>query len=337
MIALQKSNGGFYEKWIEYCESKNLPYKIVDVYSTNIIAQLEGCSSLLWQFYQANPTDILMAKALLFSLEQKGINVFPNFRTAWHFDDKIGQKYLLEALDIPFVKTWVFYNKLEAKEWINHVDFPKVLKLRGGAGSQNVELINNKRAASKRIKQAFGRGIKNYKAWASLKERYRLFKKGAAPFSLVFKGIVRFIIPPGYVRHLGREKGYIYFQEFIPGNDHDIRVVVINDKAFAIKRLVRKNDFRASGSGDILYEKKHFSDELIKLSFDISDKLHSQCVAFDFIFLNNDPLIVEISYGFSPKGYEKCPGYWDKSLHWHETEFNPYGWMIENILNTRNE
>jgi glutathione synthase/RimK-type ligase-like ATP-grasp enzyme len=50
------------------------------------------------------------------------------------------------------------------------------------------------------------------------------------------------------------EKNYVYFQDFIPQNDFDIRIIVIGKRAFAIKRMVRKGDFRASGSGNIKYD-----------------------------------------------------------------------------------
>ena len=32
----------------------------------------------------------------------------------------------------------------------------------------------------------------------------------------------------------------------------------------------------------------------------MNDKLDSQCTAFDFIYENNKPLVVEISFGFNP-------------------------------------
>lgn len=131
---------------------------------------------------------------------------------------------------------------------------------------------------------------------------------------------------------MGREVGYIYFQDFIPNNDHDIRVIVIGDKAFAIKRMVRKNDFRASGSGNILYDKQYFDDQVIKLSFDIQVKLKSQCTAMDFVYKDDNPLLVEVSYGFVPEVYEDCPGYWDENLNWHEGKFDPYGRMVELVL-----
>jgi glutathione synthase/RimK-type ligase-like ATP-grasp enzyme len=129
-----------------------------------------------------------------------------------------------------------------------------------------------------------------------------------------------------------REIGYVYFQDFIPNNDYDIRIIVIGEKAFGIKRMVRKNDFRASGSGNIYYEKQHFGDETVGIAFDISKRLKSQCTAFDFVYDNKIPLIVEISYGFSPEGYNDCTGYWDSRLNWHEGTFDPYGWMVEMII-----
>jgi hypothetical protein len=130
-----------------------------------------------------------------------------------------------------------------------------------------------------------------------------------------------------------KEKGYVYFQDFIPNNNFDIRVIVIDNKAFAVKRYVRKKDFRASGSGKIAYGKEHFSSEIIMLSFELSEKLKTQCVAFDYVFgENGKPLVVEISYGFSTLAYDFCVGYWDRSLNFVEGSFIPQDWMIENIM-----
>lgn len=52
-------------------------------------------------------------------------------------------------------------------------------------------------------------------------------------------------------------------------------VVVIGDKAYANKRLARRGDFRASGSGNILYEKNLFDENTIELSFRLATKLKS--------------------------------------------------------------
>ena len=76
----------------------------------------------------------------------------------------------------------------------------------------------------------------------------------------------------------------VYFQEFIPNNGFDIRVVVIGKRAFAVKRFNRRGDFRASGSGKKEYDHKLFDVELISYSFDLAKKLSMQSMAYDFIY-----------------------------------------------------
>ncbi len=331
-IAIHETKGFFSDRWIPYCEANHIDYKLVDCYGSDIIYQLSDCDALMWHFNHKSPRASKFAKQLLFSIEASGKKVFPDYNTTWHFDDKVAQKYLLEAIEAPLAHAYVFYSKEEARNWARKTDYPKVFKLRTGAGSDNVRLVKSKNEAFRLIAKAFSRGFKQYDGWGNLKERYRKYSIGKTTLWDVIKGIIRLAYTTEYARVTGREVGYIYFQDFIPGNDYDIRVIVIGDKAFAIKRQVRKNDFRASGSGFILYEKKHFDEETVRLAFKITEKLKAQCMAYDFVYLDNKPLIVEISYGFAQKGYDACPGYWDKDLSWHEGKFNPYGWMIEDII-----
>jgi len=333
-IAIHNSPGSFSERWISYCTSKGINYKPVDCYRSDIVSQLSDCDALMWHFNHKSPRASKFAKQLLYSLQSSGKKVFPDFNTVWHFDDKIGQKYLLESMGAPLVPTYIFYNKQEALEWAGQTSYPKVFKLSTGSGSDNVRLVDSKRKAVGFIRQAFGKGFKQYNAWRNLKERFRRYRYGKTTLWDVIKGIARLLHTTEYSRVTGKEIGYVYFQEFIPGNDHDTRVVVIGDRAFAIRRMVRKGDFRASGSGEILYERELFNEEIIRLSFDLSVKLGTQCVAFDFVNDQGKPRIVEISYGFSPVGYDPCPGYWDKDLNWHQGSFDPYGWMVDNILNS---
>jgi glutathione synthase/RimK-type ligase-like ATP-grasp enzyme len=335
MIAIHNSNSGFHSRWLAYCKQKGIPFKLVNCFANDLISQLEGCNVLMWHHSQNDPKALLAAKSILFALEHAGIKVFPDFRTNWHFDDKVGQKYLLEALNIPLAQTWVFYSKQEALNWCSQTTFPKVFKLRRGAGSSNVRLIKTQKEAERVIRKAFGQGFTNYDGLGNLKERYRKWKLGKTTTWDVIKGMLRLFKKPAYNKIAGRESGYVYFQEFIPGNDHDIRVIVIGDKAFAIKRMVRYNDFRASGSGHILYEKEHFKDEWIQLAFQINDKIKAQSLALDYVFKDGNPVVVEISYGFAPEGYDSCVGYWDRNLNWYEGPIDPYGWMIDLAINEK--
>ena len=328
------STGGFTPRWIEYCEKNNIQYKKVNAYDTDIVEQLKDCDAFMWHHHQSNYKDVLFAKQLLFSLEQSGKVVFPNFNTGWHFDDKVGEKYLFEAIGAPVVPTFVFYTKKDANEWIDKTSFPKVFKLRGGAGSANVMLTHDKREARKLVKRAFGKGFPQYSSWSSLKERIRKYRLGKTDLKDVLKGIARFFVKPEFAKMHSSEKGYAYFQEFIPNNEYDIRVCVVDDKAFALKRLCRKGDFRASGSGNIIYDINQIDERCVQIAFDVNEKIQSQSIAFDFVFdKNGHPLIVEISYGYSIEAYDMCEGYWTKDMIFHSgTHFDISGWMVEEVL-----
>ena len=116
-IAIHHRKGGFSDRWIDYCENHGIDYKIVNAYDSDIIEQLKDCKALLWNHHQSNFKDKLTARRILFSLEHAGKKVFPNFNTGWYFDDKVAQKYLLEAIGAPLVPSYVFYDKQDAKKW----------------------------------------------------------------------------------------------------------------------------------------------------------------------------------------------------------------------------
>lgn len=330
-VAIQYSPISFSERWVAYCKEKKIDYVIVDCYRNDIIQQLKGCDALMWHFHHTNEKDVLFAKQLLYAVQLSGKKVFPDFNTMWHFDDKVGQKYLLESFNIPFVPTYVFYTYQDASNWAALTNFPKVFKLRSGSGSNNVQLVRNHKQAQYLIEIAFGKGFKD-NGLTPVKEMFQGMVQGTKSFSDFLKRLLRVVNPTNFSKLNNRHKGYIYFQDFVEGNTFDTRVIVVEQKAFAIKRLVRKKDFRASGSGKIIYIKQEIDERLVELSFKINSQLKTQCIAFDYILKNDSPMLIEISFGFLKEGYDRCPGYWDADLKWHEGPFNPYGWMIENLL-----
>ena len=332
-IAIHKAAWGFSPDWIRYCEQNKIEHIIVNCYDSDIINQVSDCDVLLWHHHHILAKDKLFAQQLLYSLEQAGMTVFPDFKTGWHFDDKLGQKYLLEAIGAPLVPTFAFYSKSDAIKWFEQTTFPKVFKLRGGAGSANVKLIKSKSAAISLANKAFGRGFAGYDRLGNLTEILRKFSIKKASSTDVLKSIRRLFMSTEFARIHGSERGYMLFQEFIPNNNFDIRVVVIGKKAFALKRMVRKGDFRASGSGYIKYEKSEIDERCVKIGFDVSEKLGANCVAYDFVFDTQDnPLIVEINYGFAHEAYFDCPGFWDRNMNWNETKFNAAELIIEQYV-----
>ncbi|WP_085897625.1 ATP-grasp domain-containing protein [Limimaricola soesokkakensis] len=333
MIAIHTRSGSFVTEWIAYCKERGIQYKEVDCFASDIIQQLRGCQALLWHWKHSDFRAQLFARQLIASVENMGITVFPDNSTAWHYDDKVGQKYLLEAVGAPLVETHIFYDKETAIQWIEQADFPKVWKLRGGAGSQNVQLIGSRRHARRLAKVAFSRGWRNSRFY-NLRDRIWQFKrdKTLGSFVNIGRGIVRSVLPHRANSRSSRQVDYLYFQNFIPESDHDIRVVVIGKRAFAIKRMVREGDFRASGSGAIHYEPAYIPKECIEIAFDVAADMQAQSCAFDFIYSGSKWLVIEISYTFTADAYRKCPGFWDRSMNWHPASVTPERFVLEDLL-----
>lgn len=332
-IAIHQNTWSFSERWVNYCKTKNIPYKIVNCFDNDIIEQLNDCDALMWHYSQGNHSELLAAKSILYALEHKGVKVFPNFQTSWHFDNKVAQKYLLEAINAPIVPSYVFYDKKRALQWVEDVDFPKVFKLKGGAASQNVKLVKNKKEANKLIKKAFDKGFKQFDGWSYFKDSIKKYQSGSKSVFDIGKAFGRMLIGTEFSKKSGNEVDYVYFQDFIPNNNSDIRVVVIKDKAFAVRRMVCKGGFKASGSGIKKYDKEDIDIRCVEIGFKLNELIKSQSVACDFVFdTNNNPLLLELSYGFAIEFYDPCPGYWDNNMVWYEGSFVPQDWMVENIV-----
>tara|TARA_R110001592_G_scaffold360679_2_gene669513 strand:+ start:124 stop:1164 length:1041 start_codon:yes stop_codon:yes gene_type:complete len=335
-IGIQPTPIGFTNRWIKYCQGHNIEYKLINCYGNDVIEQLSDCDALMWHHDLLLTKDNLVAKRLLFALEHSGKIVFPNFYSGWHYDDKVAQKYLLEALNAPIVPTYVYHDKKDALKWANNTTFPKVFKLKGGAGSSNVKLVKSKLEAIKLINKAFSKGMSPIQKSYFLKEKYRKYKLKKINLLQLLKGLFRYFLPinKGFITK--KETDYAYFQEFIPNNDGDYRINVINqNKACGVKRYNRENDFRASGSGkQLLLDNTNCRLDLLKIAFETAKKLKMDSIGFDFVIDKNDkPKIVEISYAF---GWDEVDdsgkGYWDEDLNWCKGEVKAHEWMIENVI-----
>ena len=331
MLAIHGSRSGFNPHWVDYCRKSGIPHKVVDCYASNIVEMVKDCRALLWHHSHSDPRDILIARQLLFALEHAGLTVFPDFRTAWHFDDKVGQKYLFEALDIPRLPTYVFVERMSALEWASTTDYPKVFKLRHGASSSCVWIVHNERQARRLIRRAFGRGLPVYSGRENLRGRIYKWWRGETDAIDIAKGIGRVFYPPRFSRVLGRQAGYVLFQDFASGNDSDLRITVVGDRAWGVRRWVPPGDFRASGSGRYSYGPDNVGIEAVALAFRLTKKLGSSCLAVDIVRKPDGSLaVIEVSYGFPFRG--NAPGFWDSSLNWHAANFRPEYWMLDLLL-----
>ena len=140
---------------------------------------------------------------------------------------------------------------------------------------------------------------------------------------------MRSFIGTKHSRKSNKIKNEVLFQDFIPNDGFDIRIIVIDGKAFGIKRVALKDDFRASGADKIIYDHNEIPIGAVKEAFKISTFLKADCLAYDFVVNKDEIYLLEINYGFNPVKYIDCEGYWDSNLIHRNVAFNPYGWMVD--------
>lgn len=334
IIAIHDRAGSFSDRWIAYCDAHGIPFRRVDCHAGNIIGQVRDADALMWHWDENDPAEGLIARQIIAAVESMGIPVFPSTRTCWHYDDKLGQKYLLEAIGAPMIESHAFYNLQKALCWIETVAFPKVFKLRCCAASSNVTLVRTRREAEHLCRTAFGRGLApttGYFADSRVKvRRIRSFRQLAEKLCRM-PAVMRSVRARG--RLLPIQKGYVLFQDFLSGHECDTRVTVIGNRAFAYRRRNRPGDFRASGSGVLDYDRDRIDLRCVRIALDTAGTIGSQSLAFDFLFdADKQPRIVEISYCYVSSFVHQCDGWWGSDLAWHPGHFWPEDLVIEDLL-----
>lgn len=288
----------------------------------------------MWHVHHSVSADMMLFHNVMNSADIMGIKTFPNFAGRWHFDDKMAQKFALESINAPLIETDIFFEEKDAETFIKNSPLPIVAKLKRGAGSSNVQLLNTKEEASNFIRKMFTTGVSPIpKVFNDMNQKLRMVKSIKSPLH-VLKRVKGYLIRQKKLANFSAiEIGYVYFQKFLKQNDFDTRIVVIGKKAFGIIRLNRDNDFRASGSGRIEYDIAKIDVNMVGISFDVCKKLGTQSLAFDFIYNENgEPKIIEISYAFSTRAYDKCEGYWTENLQFLKNEVNAENFMIEDFI-----
>lgn len=322
-------------EWIDYCEENSLKYEIVNCFSNNIIDKLRKFDILLWHFSHYSRQEMKFARSILYSAKSLGLCVFPNFNTAWHFDDKVSQNYLLETFKAKIPKYWVFYTYKDTKMFLdNFDDFPVIFKLKSGSGSSNVRLIKNKRKALKFAKKIFNKGFNPRPSFIFKSKSALKSSKSIKSIINKLKRVPDFLTSYINAKNLDKEQGYIYFQDYIPNKGEDLKVAIIGNKLSFLRRTVRKGDFRASGSGNIFYDKEDISKEMVESLFSLHEKLGFQTMGYDLVVNkeNNNFYIVEVSYGFSFEAQYKLGGYYKKDYTWVNKPLNVPREVLRNLV-----
>lgn len=330
-ICVHSGEAVFHDNWIKFIQEHGYQAKNLNMLSSTAIECISDCSAIMWHLSMF-PAKLQAASYLLNSIEHNHlIPVFPNWKTRWHFENKIAQYYLFNTLDIPIPNTYVFWDEEEALHYFHSASFPLVFKLARGASSINVDKIPNFNRARRKVISAFsGSGILSEPGYYPIHGRYGSDKIRNEIANIIVRILAGFrYICSGKYPPLPRdrwmpEKNCVLFQEFLEDNKYDTRITVIGNRAFGFRRFNRPNDFRASGSGVIDYNPGEIDLNAIVMAFKISKEGGFQSMAYDFLYDSTKALCVsEMSFGYQNVAIRNCPGYWDSQLNWHEGSMWP--------------
>ena len=180
-------------------------------------------------FYKSFVEDIILG------LELIGAEVIPGYKYLRAHHNKTFMEIMRdtsELEEIKDIKSAYFGTYEDFKENADTLKYPFVLKGAFGATGKTVTLVNNIREALSKTKD-----------FSSSKS-----------FFYDFRDFVRSIRHKGYDKESRHRRKFIV-QNLIPGMDRDYKILVFGKKFYVLERKVKKNDFRASGSGLISYTK----------------------------------------------------------------------------------
>lgn len=304
-VAVGLDRGGWHARFVDSLEGrrKELPllqYRVVNMDRSDWLEQIGDASLIIWKPPYMGHEFAGYVKEKIYFLENfLGKTVLPNYATIWHFESKVAQSYLLDHLNVPTPGTFVSFDFDEAMETARSSSFPVVRKKAAGAGSTNVRAVRDLGELSRDIERTF-----SFSLWdRSLGEKSRLRRVARGVRHRWFRDFVR--------RKLLHSQlfGVEYWQEFIPGNDSDLRITVIGDRfATGFWRRNRPGDFRASGSGNIDYDTP-LPEDAIRCCLEISRRLDFDSMAYDILHRDGRPVISEMSYGYSDTAVHRVSGY----------------------------
>ncbi|HLU47855.1 MAG TPA: hypothetical protein VK116_07215 [Planctomycetota bacterium] len=213
-----------------------------------------------------------ISRDIVFALHRRRCITLPTRREAEWYDDKVAQ---IPALSRYMPATWHITDPEKAARVAAAIPWARgmrlVSKAAEGSSSANVRILASREDALEEIDRAFGPGI-----------------------GLQYDRV---------------QRGYVYWQRLIESNPCDYRVCVVGDGLYGLRRQNRPGTPFASGSGNFapLKMDDERSRAAAELAIRISREIDTRWMAYDFVFGDDGPLVLEMSSAWTMRAYEACP------------------------------
>lgn len=300
-ICIGKDSYGWDEKFAkaldEYiARGLDIKYEVVDLDKSDWIESLKPFDSVIWNPSYMGLKSAGHYKEKIFFIEHYlNKKVMPSYQTVWAFESKIAESYFFKNFNVPTPETIATFSFKDAIDQLSKAKMPIVVKESEGAAGKGVRLVSDKKKYYNELLLDFAE-----KKWAE--ERLKL-----NPKSIIIKNITRkwlwyYILKRFKILRSGR--GAAYWQRFLPDNPGDLRIVVVGNFATGFWRQNRKNDFRASGSGKINFDRE-LPEEIVLYLIRFTNQMGYDSMVYDVMFEKNDFLITEMSYNCPDKNTYK--------------------------------
>jgi glutathione synthase/RimK-type ligase-like ATP-grasp enzyme len=240
---------------------------------------------------------------VVFSLKELGAILLPDPIFLRANNNKVFMEILRKTklpAELQSIEGMIFgsYDELGEAIISNRITYPCVIKTAAGAMSRGVFLVNNEGELRNKARQLSHTGSLSVRT----KEFIRKYKhKGYKPESCFQQ---KFIIQP-----------------FIKGLTNDWKVLVYDEKYFILRRNIKENDFRASGSGYNYKSGKEagFPEQMLDYIRHFYQSLNVPSLSIDFAYDGEKGYVFEfqaIHFGTSThfkskEYYEYSAGKWE--------------------------
>lgn len=231
---------------------------------------------------------------IIYALHLQGANLIPRFEFLRANNNKVFMELLRDLMPIPFIKNIQsnHFGTLEKlMERANTLAYPVVIKSARGAMSKGVFLAKNE---------------------TELIHYAKKVSKTPNLFSQLWE-LKNYLKLSGKIRLSSWNRKKFVVQNFVDGLSNDWKVLVFGDKYYALNRLNRKNDFRASGSG-IFKFRDDVPDSLLDFAQLVFQQFKLPNVSLDIAYDGKELFLMEFqAIYFGTKTIENSPFYFTKS------------------------
>lgn len=216
--------------YVQACQELGVEYEIIDIISTNWIENIKksNCDGFLVRpSFNKQVWKTMFDEKLYYINKIIGKPIYPSYDECFIYENKKNMSYYMQIKDIPHPKTYTFYSKDEANEYLDKLSYPVVFKTNIGSAGLGVKFIENKKQLKKIINLVF--------------TKFRFYNRGYTKYVKKY-GL-------GYPIMDDKQYNFLTIQEKLDVK-HEWRIIRLGESYFGHQKLEGKNNMH-SGSGNV--------------------------------------------------------------------------------------